>query len=209
MVYNARDIGLIEHYNVLEIITYEGGAEMLFDQETIRLEEGKELIMRSPAPGDEESMLDFLKTLSAETIYMIRYPEEVAETVSEEREILEKFSSDPKKGMIGLFDENRCIGNIGIHPIGTQIKLSHRASIGLGIRKEFWGRGLGKKLLEEGLKTAGKMGYERVELGVYESNVRAIHLYESAGFEACGKTPKAFRLKDGTYEDEILMTKAL
>ena len=182
---------------------------MLYDQKTVRLEDGTELIMKSPAQGDEEAMLDFLKTLSAETIYMIRYPEEVTMTVSEEREILEKFSSDPKSAMIGLFENSRCIGNIGINPIGVQTKISHRASIGIGLRKEFWGRGLGKKLLSEGLVIAGKMGYERVELGVYESNVRAIHLYESAGFEVCGKTPKAFRLKNGTYEDEIVMSKAL
>ena len=34
-------------------------------------------------------------------------------------------------------------------------------------------------------------------------------LYESLGFEACGRIPKAFRLKNGNYEDEIVMTKAL
>ena len=40
-------------------------------------------------------------------------------------------------------------------------------------------------------------------------NVRAIHLYRSLGFEDFGCTPRAFRLKDGTYHDERMLVKFL
>lgn len=39
--------------------------------------------------------------------------------------------------------------------------------------------------------------------------VRAIHLYRSLGFEDFGCTPRAFRLKDGTYHDERMLVKFL
>lgn len=52
-------------------------------------------------------------------------------------------------------------------------------------------------------------GFEQLELDVYSDNARAIHLYEKCGFERCGTTPHAFKLKDGTYRDAILMVKML
>ena len=53
-----------------------------------------------------------------------------------------------------------------------------------------------------------KGGSEKVEL-VYSDNARAIHLYEKFGFERYGIHPRAFKLKDGTYRDEIIMVKML
>ena len=53
------------------------------------------------------------------------------------------------------------------------------------------------------------MGLEQMELGVYADNERAIHLYQKYGFEQCGIWKNAFKLKDGTYRDEILMSKIL
>ena len=52
-------------------------------------------------------------------------------------------------------------------------------------------------------------GFEQLELGVYSDNSRAIHLYEKFGFERYGIQPRAFKLKDGTFRDEIIMVKML
>ena len=52
-------------------------------------------------------------------------------------------------------------------------------------------------------------GFEQLELEVYSDNSRAIHLYEKFGFERYGIQPRAFKLKDGSYRDEIIMVKML
>ena len=44
---------------------------------------------------------------------------------------------------------------------------------------------------------------------MYSDNSRAIHLYEKFGFERYGIQPRAFKLKDGTSRDEIIMVKML
>ena len=62
---------------------------------------------------------------------------------------------------------------------------------------------------EAALRQAKANGYEQVELGVFEDNPRARHLYEKLGFQEQGRTLRAFRLKDGTYRDEIQMVKFL
>ena len=37
------------------------------------------------------------------------------------------------------------------------------------------------------------------------ANKRAYHLYESLGFEECGRIPNADKYDDGTYDDKIEM----
>ena len=47
------------------------------------------------------------------------------------------------------------------------------------------------------------------ERGKHEDRTQRIHLYEKFGFERYGIQPRAFKLKDGTYRDEIIMVKML
>ena len=64
-------------------------------------------------------------------------------------------------------------------------------------------------MIEAALRQAKENGFEQVELGVFEDNSRARHLYEKLGFQEQGRTLRAFCLKDGTYRDEIQMVKFL
>jgi len=56
----------------------------------------------------------------------------------------------------------------------------------LVVRKEFQGRGIGKRLLEEELKIL-RRGNRFIGLWVGERNYRAIRFYESFGFRRVGK----------------------
>jgi ribosomal protein S18 acetylase RimI-like enzyme len=85
---------------------------------------------------------------------------------------------------------------------------THCGRLGMGIRKEFRGRGLGRKLLEAALKKAQAKELERVELDVYASNRAAIGLYTSSGFVAEGIRKRGRKL-DGRYDDVIFMVKFL
>ena len=181
----------------------------MYYTESVIMSEGKEFVLRNPKPEEAAAVLDYLRIVSGETDYMIRLPEEVTMSVADEESFLQSAVDDPKKTMIGIFLKDRMIGNIGINPIGAQFKLCHRASFGIAVVREYWGHGFGKLLLQEGIKAARDMGYEQLELGVYGSNERARKLYLSFGFAECGRVPKAFRLPNGTYENEILMTMAL
>ena len=50
-----------------------------------------------------------------------------------------------------------------------------------------------------------EMDITRAILGVYSDNDRARHMYKKMGFKEYGMNPRAFKLKDGTYRDEIIM----
>ncbi len=57
------------------------------------------------------------------------------------------------------------------------------------------------------LEEIEKLGIEQAELIVIEGNERAKHMYENFGFTETGRRPKANKYDDGTYADDILMTK--
>ena len=80
----------------------------------------------------------------------------------------------------------------------------HNGNLGIGVLKAYRRRGIGEQLARAAIKSARKMGLERVELEVFSSNIPAVKLYEKLGFEVEG-VKKGARKIDGKVEDSILM----
>lgn len=182
---------------------------MLLEENDFALLNGDHVIIRSPGEGDAAAMVEYLKQTSAETEYLSRYPEEVEtspEEIVREAEFLKSMANSPCNMMIAAFLGNKVIGNISLNCVGERIKLRHRGSIGIAVLKEYWGLGLGHKLMEEAIQSAGMLGFELLELGVMDGNDNAIKLYLNMGFQEYGRMHDAFRMKDGRYVDEILMS---
>jgi RimJ/RimL family protein N-acetyltransferase len=100
-------------------------------------------------------------------------------------------------------EDGRVVGWADIFP-NENPRLKHRASLGMGILKEYRGKGLGTQLLSAVLKKAKEFGLEKVELTVYKSNSSAVALYEKAGFEHEGII-RAYRKLDGIIYDAHIM----
>ncbi|WP_143316467.1 GNAT family N-acetyltransferase [Clostridium sp. HBUAS56017] len=178
---------------------------MEFKQKEIKLKDGTICILRSPNEDDAEKMIEYLKMTSEETYFMIRCAEEINITIDKEIEILKDNLNSNENMMIGAFVNNELAGNAGISCVRNFIKLKHRAVFGISIKEKYWNNGIGNALIKEVINQAKQIGYEQIELGVFSDNKKAIALYKKHGFEAWGTTKNAFRLKDGTYRDEIIM----
>ena len=111
--------------------------------------------------------------------------------------------------MLAALIDGELVGNCGVNEIADRLKMRHRASLGISIKKKAWGLGLGTVLISRALEQAKENGFTQVELGVFADNERAIGLYRKLGFTEMGCIPKAFLLKDGTYRDEAQMVKFL
>ena len=174
-----------------------------------QLPNGELLTVRSLCADDAEALNAFRLATYRETHFMARYPEEGAnlETVQTGLAACEK---SPVNFEVGAFAGEKLVGEFGVTQVRPHIKYRHRAVMGISVLKEAWGCGLGSFLMQLAVAQAKKAnGFEQLELGVYSDNARAIHLYEKFGFERCGTMPHAFKLKDGTYRDEIMMVKML
>ena len=90
---------------------------------------------------------------------------------------------DAHKELVGYF----CFGEDAQIPAGKRLGLYEREDaldIGLGMRPDLTGQGLGQEFVYAGLRFAKEMYYPRVfRLTVATFNRRAIRVYERAGFE--------------------------
>ena len=51
---------------------------------TVRLKDGREVLLRSPEAADAQALLDYMCVTSGETHFTARYPEECQATVEQE-----------------------------------------------------------------------------------------------------------------------------
>lgn len=83
----------------------------------------------------------------------------------------------------------------------------HVASLGIAVRPESRGAGVGTALLRHVLaKCEGR--FTVVTLSVIAGNEPALRLYRRFGFVERGRVPRSFR-RDGVEHDELLMSKEL
>ena len=174
-------------------------------QKTIELKDGRTCILRNADAKDGAGVLETFIRTHAETEYLVTYPEEITCTVEQEAELMQqKTDSDNAIELVAVTD-GRIVGTAGIDPVRPRLKTKHRAVFGISIEKAYWGLGIGDALTAACIACAKAAGYTQLELGVYRDNLAAIRLYEKHGFKAYGVQPRAFRLKDGTCCDEIIM----
>ena len=161
--------------------------------------------LRSAAVSDAAAMVKFLRISNEETYFMLRYPEEITLTEAEETTILKNWEEQSNKLLLLALIDGEIVGSCGITPVAEHLKTKHRGRFGISVIQDYWGLGIGSLLLQEILSFAKKNEIEQVELGVYSDNLRAQKLYERFGFTAWGRLPHAYKLKDGSYRDEINM----
>jgi len=103
--------------------------------------------------------------------------------------------------------ESRVIGWADFVPVEKE-SLLHTAHLGMGVLKEFRGKGVGSALLSSVTEAAIHAGFTRLELEVFANNVAAVTLYEKHGFEHEG-TKRQARIIDGKYIDALIMSRIL
>jgi len=96
------------------------------------------------------------------------------------------------------------LGTINLRRTSPRRALHHTAVLGMSVRAESRGQGVGSALMRAALAWAADNGLTRVELQVFADNARAIALYEKHGFRHEGRRRNAVFL-DGAYLDDLIM----
>lgn len=174
------------------------------------LKDGRAATLRSPREEDNEGTRAYLIKSSGETEFLLRYPDECKKLSYElEKSIFDDMNSSENAAMLVCEVEGIIVGTCTITR-DKWIKTRHRANIAVALLSDYWGQGIGSKMLEALIDIAEKMQYvEQIELEYIEGNSRARALYEKFGFRIVGVRPKAYRLKDGAYLNEYIMIKEL
>lgn len=173
------------------------------------LPDGREILIKSAGPEDAMKVKLHREATAAETHFMAREPEDGPFNLERIKEGLSSFAESERDFMVSAYLDGEMVGDLGVSVVKPHIKYLHRAYLGMAIREEFTGMGLGSFMMQTALQQAKENRFEQVELGVYSDNDRARHMYTKMGFKEYGKNPRAFKLKNGTYADEIIMVNFL
>ena len=117
--------------------------------------------------------------------------------------------SEPPEGLYSLVAcvEGEVVGEISLHTSPTRWRMRHVGSIGMAVRDDWQGKGVGTALMEAALDLADTwLNLTRIELSVYVDNAAGIALYEKFGFEVEG-THGRFAFRNGEYVDAYSMAR--
>ena len=99
------------------------------------------------------------------------------------------------------------VGNLGLHLASKAPRRRHAGAVGMSVRDDWHGRGVGTALMAAAIDLADNwLNYTRLELTVYTDNAAAMALYRRFGFEIEG-TLKAYAFRGGCFIDAYTMAR--
>lgn len=100
--------------------------------------------------------------------------------------------------------DGRVIGMITIF-VNSKPRMAHSAGLGMSVHPDYWGMGIGSRLMEAILDVADNwLNLKRVELDVNTDNPAGVRLYEKFGFEIEG-IKRMHGYGDGRWADSYFM----
>ncbi len=165
--------------------------------------------IREATEDDAEKLLAYLTDLAAEPdISLPLTPGCVTLSLDQELEYLRNHLEPENSTYLVAEAGGEIIGAFncsGENFPMTRKMTDHCAELGVSVRKEWRGKGVGTALMQAGLAWARSVPVlKRLQLQVFAGNKPAIHIYQKLGFEIEGCRRNAFR-RNGRYIDSILM----
>ena len=167
--------------------------------------DGKKIVLRSARLDEAQMLIDYLKTVTNETRFLMCESDEIAYTTKDEEQFIKKHNESKDSLVLLAFVDGEYAGNCSFESKAGSRRARHRAGIGIALFQKFTGFGLGKLMLKKLLEEIKRLEFEQAELTVVGGNKRAYHLYESLGFKECGRIPNANKYDAGTYAEDIIM----
>ena len=126
-------------------------------------------------------------------------------------EVLISCSHHPDKFSYLILDGVKAIGEVSITRNFFMLHINTPNSAWISIcigEKNYWGKGIAVMAMEFLEEECREKGFVRIELGVFENNMRAITLYRKLGYREIARYPK-FTYSKGEWVADIRMEKIL
>ncbi len=156
---------------------------------------GRSVIFRHCGIDDVDTFLEFQPQVARETTHTLQRVGNVpkAENV---RAAWQASIDDRIELRIGAFDGARMVGLLTFHPLQNPPHPwnRHVATFGMMVLQEFWGEGVGRRLLELMEAHARRAEITRIEAQVRTANERGVIVGQGPQFFADGNATNHIRL---------------
>ena len=176
---------------------------------TLLTKNGQQITFRNINPEDSESFLKFREQVPRDSTNTMQYIGMQLPSVQETAKRLATQQDDKMILNIGAFDAGQVVGYLNFRMQNPEHPwFQHLGQFGMMVLKEYWGLGIGKKLLELQESHAKAQGITRIEATVRAKNHRGLTLYEHNGYKIEGTRKWAAKINDEMH-DEYFIAKLL
>ena len=162
-----------------------------------------EIVYRRASVTDAVELLLHIKCVGGETDNLSFSADSFNITPEREAKFIKRFLEDKRDLMLVATLGERIIGNAVLEHERIP-RYSHRATLSVTVLREYWGRGIGTRLLDMITEHAKSVGTSVISLEVRCDNERAIALYKKCGYREIGVYERFFKIQD-EYHDALLM----
>ena len=151
------------------------------------LDDHRNYQIREAQLTDAKHLLQYLDAIAYESNFLSFGPNELQISIEEEVNIIKKSKSRSNCLYIVAEFENRIVGVLTVKG-SVRPRLVHIGEFGISVRKEFWGMGIGSRLLDMmELWASSNAVIRKLNLRVQVTNTKAIALYKKYGYEIEGR----------------------
>lgn len=173
---------------------------------------GEPLVIREGTPRDAPRLLEHMRVLVAETVFMLQCAADPLPDLADQRLLIEQLGRLENclclVACAGGASPGRApvIGNLTLLG-GQSSRTRHLVTLGMGVRQSVCGRGIGGYLLQHATDWArANPEVLRISLQVYGGNEVARSLYRSRGFQEEGTMVGEVSLQPSGWEDLVGMS---
>lgn len=180
-----------------------------FSEEAFQTKTGRIVAIRHCTSDDIDSYLRFQPRIAAESTHTLqvmgREPNRDGLKMAWDSAL-----ADPVALRLGAFADGQMIAHLGMYfdSESPHPWTNHIASFGMMVVKDFWGEGVGRRLLEIMEAHARTCGVTRIQALVRVKNERGVRLYTRMGYEIEG-TRRHGAIINGEPQDEHHIAKLL
>ena len=168
-----------------------------------------DLLIREAEISDASEVIALLDQIGQESNFTSLDENGISMAESEMQIFIDKQAQSENQITLLAFLNDELAGIINV-TADQRPRVRHIGDIFLGIKKTFWGSGLGSILMEEAIEWAKTSGViRRLQLTVQKRNLAAIHLYEKMGFITEGLQERGACIERGEFLSVYLMGKLI
>ncbi|HMF56780.1 MAG TPA: GNAT family N-acetyltransferase [Pyrinomonadaceae bacterium] len=168
------------------------------------LKNGQTMHIRLVEERDAALCIAYLNRVSSETDFLSFGAGEFDTSIEEERALIRKFRQTENSLFLVAEVENEIVSMLSFS-CGRRPRQRHAGELGISVRQEFWGTGVGRCLMEILIEWARKnSSIRKLNLLVRADNNRAIALYRKLGFLEEGRITRETQI-DGKFYDTLFM----
>jgi len=165
---------------------------------------GEGFRLRRAEPGDAAAILAYLRKMGGESSFVTFGVEGIALDEEAERAFIARVAGRDNAIFLLALAADEIVGTLTFTG-GEKPRTRHTGAFGVSVLRDWWGRGVGRALLQALLAWAREGGVVRkINLRVRADNDRAIRLYERLGFVREGRVTRELFV-DGQFHDNLLM----